>query len=62
MSSHGAKRMRIGGGGREVWIVVVPVAVLAAFVVTLLGGPDRALIELERMFYSGAETVRGWLR
>ena len=49
--------MRIGGGGREQWMVVIPLCGLAVLVIVLLGGPEEALRTMELMFYDAAVVV-----
>jgi hypothetical protein len=43
--------MKIGGGGREQFMVMLPLLVAAFMTVYALGGPDRTFALLERMTY-----------
>lgn len=49
--------MRIGGGGRERWMAVVPLAGLVAVMTFLLGGPDQAFRAAELLVTNAA----GWV-
>jgi hypothetical protein len=49
--------MRIGGGGREQWIVVLPVAGLVVLMTVFFGGPEPAFRAMESMFYDAAGVV-----
>ena len=41
--------MKIGGGGREQFMITLPLLVAAFMTMYALGGPDRTLSILERM-------------
>ena len=41
--------MKIGGGGREQFMVALPLLVAVFMTVYALGGPDRTIILLERL-------------
>ena len=41
--------MKIGGGGREQFMVTLPLLVAAFMTMYALGGPDRTLALLERL-------------
>ena len=43
--------MKIGGGGNERWIVVLPIVGLVVLSTMLLGGPGQALSVLEHTLY-----------
>jgi len=44
--------MKIGGGGRESWMVVLPILGLVVLTAVLLGGPENALSSLEHTLYA----------
>ena len=48
--------MRIGGG-RERWMVVVPMAVLAGVVTVLLGGPSHAIRVMDGLFHDALREI-----
>lgn len=54
--------MRIGGGGREARMMLIPLVVAIGVTTVLLGGPDEALTVLERMAYDAWDAVGVWLR
>jgi hypothetical protein len=41
--------MKIGGGGREQFMVALPLVVAVFMTIYALGGPDRTMMLLERM-------------
>jgi hypothetical protein len=54
--------VRVGGGGSERYMVIIP-SVLGFFVIVYaLGGPNQTLMILENMAQSGLEWVRGLVR
>lgn len=54
--------MKIGGGGRETWMMIIPLVVALGVSTVLLGGPDEALTTLEHMAYDAWDVVGVWLR
>ena len=54
--------MRIGGGGREQWMVLLPLAVVMIVVTIFLGGPEQALNTMEHMAYDAWDIVSGFVR
>lgn len=54
--------MKIGGGGREQWMVVLPVLGLLVLTTVLLGGPEDALSALEHTFYMALDRAALFLR
>jgi hypothetical protein len=44
--------MRIGGGGDERWLFILPAAGLLVVTLFLFGGPQRAFSVLEHTVYS----------
>ena len=54
--------MKIGGGGRETWMVLLPMSGLVLVVSLLLGGPEQALIAAEHLVYDTWTTVSVWFR
>jgi hypothetical protein len=43
--------MKIGGGGREQFMITLPLLVAAFMTMYALGGPDRTFALLERLAY-----------
>jgi hypothetical protein len=54
--------MRVGGGGREQWMVILPIAGLFVLTTVLLGGPEDALSVLEHTFYSAWDAASVYFR
>lgn len=54
--------MKIGGGGREQFMITLPLLVAVFMMVYAIGGPDRALALLERMANDGLTLIRNALR
>jgi hypothetical protein len=54
--------MKIGGGGREVWLVVVPIVGLVFLTTMLLGGPEDVLMTLEHTFYAAWDRAAVFFR
>ncbi len=54
--------MRIGGGGREQWMVLLPLGVGVILVTIFLGGPEEALTAMEHMAYDAWGIVSGLFR
>ena len=55
--------MRSGGGGREAWMLVIPVVGLLVLGNVVLGGPDDVLRMLERVFLDVVDSARNaWRR
>ena len=44
--------MKVGGGGREQWMVVLPIFGLVVLTTVLMGGPANALSALEHTLYA----------
>jgi hypothetical protein len=49
---------RIGGGGSEAWMMIVPIAVGAFLVTVVLGGPRDTLYIMERLAYEALDLVQ----
>lgn len=49
--------MRIGGG-RDKWMVVLPLLGLVVFVGVMLGGPEDALRTMETLFVDALDAAR----
>jgi hypothetical protein len=54
--------MKVGGGGAERFMMTLPLLVAAFMMVYALGGPDRALVILERMANDGWVLLRNLVR
>ena len=54
--------MKVGGGGSERYMVIIPAFIGFWIVVYALGGPGQTLIYLETMAQQGLEFVRGLVR
>jgi hypothetical protein len=54
--------MKIGGGGRESWMVVLPIVGLVVLTTMLLGGPGEALSVLEHTMYAAWDRAALWFR
>lgn len=54
--------MKIGGGGREQFMITLPLLVAVFMTMYALGGPDRTLALLERMINDGLAFIRTALR
>jgi hypothetical protein len=54
--------MKVGGGGSERYMVIVPAVVGFAIIVYALGGPNQTLIYLETMAQGGWEWVQSMIR
>ena len=53
--------MKVGGGGSERYMVIIPSVIGFVIVVYALGGPNQTLILLENMARGGVEWVRNLL-
>lgn len=54
--------MKVGGGGSERYMVILPAIVGFGIVVYALGGPNQTLIYLENMALGGMEWLRSVFR
>ena len=54
--------MKVGGGGNERYMVIIPAVLGFAIIVYALGGPNQTLILLETMTQEGLEWVRNLVR
>lgn len=54
--------MRIGGGGREQWMVLLPLCVAVGILTVFLGGPDEALTTMEHLAYDAWDFLSTYLR
>lgn len=54
--------MRIGGGEREQWMVVLPIGGLVVLTTVLLGGPDQVLSVVEHTLYAAWDAASLLLR
>jgi hypothetical protein len=62
MPRRATRFSRIGGGGNETWMVVVPVVVGLFIVTTVMGGPMNTLNAVERLAYDAIDAVSLMLR
>ena len=53
--------MKIGGGGSERYMVIIPSVIGFVIVVYALGGPGQTLILLENLARGGVDWVRNLL-
>jgi hypothetical protein len=54
--------VKVGGGGSERYMVIIPATIGFVIVVYALGGPNQTLIVLENMAQQGWEWVRNLAR
>ena len=54
--------MKIGGGGREQFMIILPLLVAAFMTTYALGGPERTFALLERMAYDILGLIRNAIR
>jgi hypothetical protein len=54
--------VKVGGGGSERYMVIIPAVIGFIIVVYALGGPNQTLIVLENLAQSSLEWVRNAVR
>lgn len=54
--------MKVGGGGNERYMVIIPAVLGFVVIVYALGGPNQTLILLENMTQDGLSWVRNVVR
>lgn len=54
--------MKVGGGGSERYMVIIPSVIGFVIIVYALGGPNQTLIYLENMALGGMEWLRNVFR